>query len=113
MVSPKQIRTNHEFMNSVFRSSECETVLRNIIMLQKKKNPDEWTPFSWDEYKEFCTHSATNFEKDILNAFVNGGKPIRYSSAYLSPGWLDFDGTNYSFTEKMVNMLSEQYSIIK
>ena len=113
MVSPKRIRTNHEFMNSVFKSSECETVLRNIIMLQKKKNPDEWTPFSWEDYKAFCTHSVTNSEKGVLDAFVNGGKPVRNTSAYLSPGWLDFDGTNYSFTEKMVNMLSEYYLLIQ
>ena len=50
MITPKQVPTN-DFMNSVFQNSECETILRNIVMLQKKTDPENWTPFSWDDYK--------------------------------------------------------------
>ena len=94
MACPKEIRTNHDFMNSVFQNSECETILRNIILLQKEANPEAWTPFSWGDYKAFCTHNVTDKEKGVLDAFVNGGKPVWNTSAYLSAGWLDFDGSN-------------------
>ena len=109
-VLPKEIRTNHGFMGSVFQNSECETILRNIVMLQKDKNPEGWTPFSWEDYKNYCTHRVSDSEKGVLDAFVKGGKPIYNTSAYLSAGWLDFDGVNYSFTPKMIEMLGERYS---
>lgn len=111
MARPIEISTNHDFMNSVFQNSECETILRNIIMLQKKRSNDDWTPFSWDDYKAFCTHKVTDSEKGVLDAFVNGGKPVWNTSTYLSAGWLDFDGSNYSFTAKMVDMIGERYAI--
>lgn len=111
MSLPKNIRTNHDFMGSVFQNSECETILRNIVMLQKKANPEAWTPFSWDEYKAFCTHKVTEEERGVLNAFTNGGKPVWNTSAYLQPGWLDFDGQKYSFTPKMIEMLTTHYSV--
>lgn len=107
---PKQIATS-DFMGSVFQNSECETILRNIVMLQKKANPEKWTPFSWEDYKAFCTHSVSDVEKRVLVAFVNGGKPVWNTSAYLSAGWLDFDGVNYSFTPKMIEMLGKNYHI--
>lgn len=97
-------------MGSVFRNSECETVLRNIVLLQKAFNLDKWTPFTWEQYKEFCTHKVDNSEKGVLMTFVNGGSPVWNTSAILMPGWLAFDGTYFSFTEKMIQMLSENYS---
>ena len=111
MALPKEIRTDRYFMGSVFRNSECETILRNIVMLQKKANPEAWTPFSWDDYKAFCTHKVTDSEKGVLDAFTNGGKSVWNTSTYQSAGWLDFDGSKYSFTAKMIDMLSEHYSI--
>ena len=50
MLKPSEIDTNRYFTASPFQNSECETILRNIIMLQKNKNPDEWKKFSWDDY---------------------------------------------------------------
>ena len=111
MALPKDIRTNHDFMGSVFRNSESETILRNIVMLQKAANPESWTPFSWDEYKAFCTHRVTESERGVLNAFVNGGRPVANTSAILSSGWLSFDGDKYSFTPKMIDMLAERYPV--
>ncbi|MBP6238826.1 MAG: hypothetical protein KA536_21940 [Saprospiraceae bacterium] len=108
---PKDIHTKG-YMNSVFQNSECETILRNIVLLQKKKSPDKWIPFSWDDYKSFCTHKVTDSEKNVLNAFAKGGKPVWNTSAYLDAGWLDFDGTNYSFTPKMIEMLGEKYKVV-
>ena len=107
---PKDITTNHWFLDSVFRNSECEMILRNIVLLQKNANPEMWTPFSWEDYKKFCSHDVTYHEKDVLDAFVNGGKPVLGSSAFLESGWLDFDGERYSFTLKMVAMLGDRWA---
>ena len=106
---PKHIRTDHYFMGSVFQNSESETILRNIVLLQKAANPEQWTPFTWEQYKAFCTHRVTESEKRVLDAFVNGGKPVTFTSAYLSAGWLAFDGESYSFTKKMIDMLAENW----
>ena len=57
-IIPEMIPTNQWFMGSVFQNSEAETILRNIVMLQKKVNPKAWTPFSWEDYKNFCTHNV-------------------------------------------------------
>ncbi len=109
MFFPKNIRTNHGFMGSVFGNSECETILRNIVMLQKNIDPENWTPFSWEDYKAFCTHNVTESERGVLNAFVGGGKPVWNTSTQISPGWLEFDGERYSFTPQMIGMLGQQY----
>lgn len=107
-MTPSKIRTDHDFMSSVFQNSECETILRNIVLLQQQ-TPDKWTPFSWEEYKAFCSHRVSDAEKGVLDAFVNGGKPVTFTSAYLTPGWLAFDGEKYSFTEKMIEMLYDKW----
>lgn len=107
-IFPKDINTKHEFMNSCFQNIECETILMNIVLLQKQ-SPNEWTPFSWEEYKSFCTHRVYDSEKGVLDAMVNGGKPVSNTSAFLSSGWLSFENGQYSFTPKMIDMLSEKY----
>lgn len=110
MTQPKNIRTNHNFMGSVFQNSECETILRNIVLMQKVQNSDSWQPFTWEQYKAFCSHKVTESERGVLNAFVNGGKPVWNTSASISSGWLAFDGLRYSFTEKMIEMLAENWA---
>lgn len=110
MIQPQHINTNHGFMGSVFQNSECETILRNIVMLQKKANPERWTPFTWEDYKAFCTHKVTSSELGVLNAFVKGGKPVFNTTAHLSPGWLSLEGDKFSFTDKMIEMLEKDWS---
>ena len=97
-------------MGSPFGNCESETILANIVLLQKAANPNEWTPFTWEQYKAFCTHNVTESERGVLNAFVNGGKPVLRTSAVLEPGWLKLEDGAYSFTPKMVYMLTEKYS---
>ena len=96
-------------MGSVFQNCECETILRNIVMLQKHANPDAWTGFTWEDYKDFCSHTVTIEEKRVLDAFVNGGKPVWNTTADLSPGWLVFHAGRYHFSEKMIDMLAKEY----
>lgn len=107
---PSKISTDG-FWSSPFENSECETILRNVVLQQALANPDAWTPFTWDQYKAFCTHSVWASERDILDTFVNGGKPVWNTSAYLQAGWMDFneDAKEYSLTERMIEMLSEKY----
>lgn len=107
-MKPSDIRTGN-FMGSVFRNAECEQILHNIVLLQKKTSPDQWIPFSWQQYQDFCTHRVTLSEKTVLDTFVNGGKPVTRSSTHISSGWLNFDGEYYSFSDKMIKML-EKYS---
>ncbi len=108
MITPKQVPTNG-FMNSVFQNSECETILRNIVLLQKAKNPEKWTPFSWKDYKKFCTHNVTDSEQRVLDVFVNGGKSAWNTSTYQQSGWLKFENEQYHFTDKMLEMLERDF----
>ncbi len=112
-IIPEMIPTNQWFMGSVFQNSEAETILRNIVMLQKKVNPKAWTPFSWEDYKNFCTHNVWDQEQRVLDAFVGGGKPVINTSTKLSCGWLDYNGTHYSFTEKMITMLHTDFGVVE
>lgn len=114
-MKPKNIGTN--FMGSVFGNSECETILANICLFQKKLNPEAFTPFTWDEYVAFRdatkrdkTQSVSDAERRILNAFVNGGR-ILYTSASISKGWLSFDESSeqYAFTDKTIKMLEKDH----
>lgn len=97
-------------MGSEFQNSESETILRNIILLQKNKNPDEWRPFTWEEYEGFCTHEVSNLERQILNAMVNGGRPVGNTKAVLSPGYLTLENGRYSVTDKMIEMIKNCFS---
>lgn len=106
-IKPSDIDVNHWFMGSVFRSSECETILRNIVCLQRKHQ--KFTPFSWDDYKSFCTHSISADEKTILDSFVDG----RYISYKISNaaggGYLEMKGDKYVFTSKLIHYLYLQW----
>lgn len=97
-VRPKDIKTDHWFMGSEFRNAECETVLRNIVLLQQQF--EDWTPFTWDDYIGFCTHSVTLEERSVLDTFVTGGKSP--GSAWIEAGWLD---EGYVVTPKLIKML--------
>jgi len=110
LLPPSKISTA-QYWSSPFENSECETILNNVVRLQRSLNPDEWTPFTWEQYTAFCTHKVGYQEKGILDAFVNGGKPVWNTSAYLQPGWMDFDETTgeYKMTVRMVAMLTEKY----
>lgn len=108
-ILPNNIKTC-DFMSSPFQNSQTETILRNLIIMQKSKK-NNWFSFSWDDYKAFCTHNVTSSEKRILDTLSEGGKPHLTSSARINSGWLLFNDNKYSFSEKMINMLYEKYGI--
>jgi len=107
---PSKISTEH-YRSSPFENSECETILRNVVMQQRAANPEQWTTFTWEQYKAFCTHNVGENERGVLNAFVNGGKPVLNTTAYLAAGWMMFDDKTgqYHLTAKTIEMLSEKY----
>ena len=109
-IRPKDIDTSdwYRFGGSGFRNSECETIARNIVLIQKKINPDAWTDFSWDDYKKGCTHTAAEWERGILNAMVKGGKPVWNTSAALSPGYLELHDDKYRVVQKFIDALPSE-----
>jgi len=108
MITPQQAGTLN-LMGSDFQNSECETILSNVIKQQRRANPEQWTPFTWDDYKAFCSHNVTETERDVLNAFVNGGKPAWNTSCYLEPGWFNFQDGAYSVGERTIEMLQRKF----
>lgn len=108
--TPANIKTGR-FTDSIFQNTECETILRNIVLLQQDANPHKWTPFTWEEYKEFCTHNVTLSEKGVIDAFVKGGRPVPRTSARLNEGWLEYSNGRYSLSTKMKEMLARDFRI--
>jgi len=106
-IKPQESAINHWFMGSVFRSSECETILRNIICLQRQFK--KFTPFSWEDYKAFCNHKVSEEEKTILDSFIDG-RYINYRiSNDAGGGYLDFKDGKYIFTPKLIHYLYSQW----
>lgn len=105
-IKPQDIKP--VFWSSIFGNSETETILSNLVKMQTSFK--EWRPFTFEEdYKTFCTHDVTSSEKGVMDALVNGGKPVMRTTAVLTEGWLSFDGTHYAFTDKLIEYLYENY----
>lgn len=85
MISPHHINTSNNWIGSAFGTAEMEMVARNIVIL--KKQDDGWTPISWDEYCERCSHDIN--EHDRI-----GWKQLH------EEGYLDYgDNDDYVFTD--------------
>lgn len=112
-VRPQDIKTANpsEFMGSGFRNVECETVARNIVMLLQKANPVSWTSFSWDDYKNFCTHKVSDAERGVLEAMVKGGRPVWNTSTNLAPGYLKKKYDRYAVTQQFINALPAEVKV--
>ena len=90
MIKPSDV--TKALMESPWRNYERETIAENILKLSHFRNGDEWRPFTWDEYVEFCSHTPTQGEAAILDEFANTG--------YLSK---DADGI-YRFKRKIIGV---------
>lgn len=103
---PEDVSLKISFMGSEFQNTETEIISKNIVFIQQKMNPKQWTPFSIDDYKEHCTHPVNEYlEVGVLEALVNGGKPVWNTSARLEPGYLTKEGDLYFVTDKFLNFL--------
>jgi len=106
-IKPSEISVNHWFPRSAFRSSECETILRNIVCLQRQFK--KFTPFSWDDYKAFCTHSVGEDEKAVLDSLVDGGCINYRITNNAGGGYLEMKDGKYCFTPKLIHYLYSQW----
>lgn len=90
MVKPSEV--THQLMDSPWQNHERETVAGNLVKLSKFENDDEWKPFTWEDYVEFCSHTPSAGESAILDEFADTG--------YLAK---DDDGV-YAFERKILGV---------
>ncbi|HEY0980044.1 MAG TPA: hypothetical protein VGE18_01400 [Candidatus Paceibacterota bacterium] len=106
-ITPASFR-KRDFVGSALRSSEAETISENIIFIQQKLNEDAWTPFTWEDYKSLCRHLVTESELGVLEALVNGGKPVPRTTVVLKSGYLTKnDSGQYQITEQFLQTLEK------
>jgi hypothetical protein len=70
------------------------------------------TSFSWDDYKNFCTHKVTDAERGVLEAMVSGGRPVWNTSASLAPGYLKKSNDRYEVTEQFIDALPAKVNVV-
>lgn len=106
---PNDVSLEMSFVDSEFQNIESEIVARNIVFIQKKMNPNFWSPFSFEDYQRHCTHNVNQYiEEGVLEVFVSGGKPVPRTSTYINAGYLSKEGDKYLVTERFLNFLSKQ-----
>ena len=66
-------------------------VAENIVKLARFQNDDEWRPFTWEDYEEFCSHKASYVDRSILNEFAE-------------TGYLALADDVFSFTPKIIGV---------
>lgn len=91
-VKPHKIDTSSSFHNTVWESSAVESVAHAIVVIAKVRNRG-WAKFSWEQYKEHCTHRPADSERVILDELVH--------DEYLS-----WDGDSYHVTNRFIRALS-------
>ena len=79
-VKPNQIDTGDYFFGSGFGNSEIETLARNIVLILKKHG--DWIDFSFNQYKELCTHEVSNAEQYLLDTMAEKGWLKKYEGIY-------------------------------
>lgn len=68
-VSPNDLHVS--LFDTIWQNSEKETIASNLLMLAKSLNA--WWPFTWEDYKAFCTHVVTDSEHSVIRSFVDDG----------------------------------------
>lgn len=91
------------FCPTTLGNSETEEVVGNIIAMQKKTNPNEWTPFSWEEYLKGSTAPAPDEEFILKTILVEGGQPGKYE---IPKGCLIFENGKYVITDILLSKIA-------
>jgi len=86
-VSPNDLHVS--LFGTVWQNSEKETITSNLLKLAKSMSG--WFPFTWDDYKAFCTHTVTDSEHSVIRSFADDG-------------YLHEVGGVYHFTQKMIGV---------
>jgi hypothetical protein len=71
MIKPSDVKK--PLMDTPWQNSERETIATNILKLSRFANSDDWKPFTWEDYVEFCSHTPSHGEKAILDEFAENG----------------------------------------
>ncbi len=69
IISPHDIDITNGLWSTEFNNCERETIAENIVFISRPF--DKFVPFTWEEYKERCTHEVTDKEKHYLDLLVN------------------------------------------
>jgi|GEM_PF-3976338 len=88
-----------------FGLPDCTYALRNMLLLQKRELPDEWSSFTWEDYSQICNLED---QKYILELMVTGGKHKIHSDT-IEGGWLIYNGTEFLFSDKLIHMIQRYY----
>ena len=96
------------FCGSNLKSCEAEIILSNIMKMLKGKE-DKFLPFTWKEYKKFCSHNVTNYELEVIELLVDGGRyrKIRAGTTWIPGGMLIKKGKTYSITNYLLENLEK------
>ncbi len=96
----------HDFCGSKMKCGEAEEVARNIMLLLKAAN-DEFKPFTWKQYKKFCTHNVTKNELKVIELFEFGGRygTAREGRTYIPGGMLVRQGNKFAVTNRFLQYL--------
>lgn len=97
-IDAKRIR----IIGSPFQDSNCEIVLANILLTIQELSPEEWVPFTKDDYCKSVSHSPSNEELRYLDRFIVGG---RVQDKFIQGGWLTKVGDEYSLTGKTIKLV--------
>lgn len=109
MKTPSSFDVRDEFrlMGSAWQNTETEVIARNIVLLQQHMDPKRWTPFSWEQYVQYCQHRVSEAERGVLEALTHGGRPVWNTSAHLQPGYLAKGADDcYRVTPKFIEVIS-------
>lgn len=109
-IAPKDVYRS-EFPNSPFRDRLMELFLSCIAITQWRRDPDRWTPFTWEEYVSRCDHQPTDAERNLLEAMVTGGTVTLTdmrapNTITLQKGYLLKEGERYSVAEPLLRVLA-------
>ena len=72
VAKPSDFDLRMRLIGSPLQNTEMELVAANIILISQQ-NGDEWTPFSWEEYKARCSHKVSLAESGILEMLSKKG----------------------------------------
>lgn len=108
-IFPFMVDTTKDFCGSIFSNRETEKLVRDIVILQQKKDPRRWTTFNVKEYHEVCgccDPIKREVEEEIFHALVYGGPPSARSSCKdFEPGYLKSRGPFYQISQKFIEAL--------
>lgn len=99
-----------KFHGSPFSKAEIEQVLRTIIATQHAMDPDNWTPFTWEDYARQQTSQLDPYDQTVLEAMTSGGRLGYDQTDFLIPlelkgGYLTKEEDRYSVAQPLLEIM--------